>query len=102
MIELEKLYEMAEACFLPGKQDWKKFACEFSEIFDAKMALYKPAISAENFDLISSKEIISTTSPLMMKQYFKDKIYLNSDLLKDPEIPFEPIRRTDGSTDEEW
>ena len=101
MIELEKLYETAQTCLLGDSSDWKKFAKSFERVFGSKLALYRPRAETEAIDLNSTDEIIATTSPKMMVQYFADKIYLNTDLLKDPEIPFEPVRRTDSLTDDQ-
>lgn len=96
---LENLYKIAETRLLPEGQDWQNFATEFETAYGAKMALYCPGNNFEEMSLLSADDVISTNSPEMMAQYFKDRIHENRDFLNDPEIPFEPVRRTDSLTD---
>lgn len=98
---LEKLYEIAETNLIGKKPSWDNFAAEFETAFDTRVALFRPRIETEVMGLLAEEEIIATNSPAMIKQYFEDKIYHASDLLKEPEIPFEPLRRTDSLSDVE-
>lgn len=99
---LEKLYEIAEVNLIGKELSWDNFAEEFAATFDARLALYRPRMETEAMGILAKEEIIATNSAVMIKQYFEDKIYQASEgMLKNPEIPFEPVRRTDSLNDDE-
>ncbi len=104
MIELEKLYDCAEEYLVNNNADWSGFASGFEARFGSRMALYQPATPAdESLDIVSSSEIIATTDPKIVAQYFDEKIYeLEEETIDEPESPFEPIRRTDSMGDEKF
>ena len=101
MIELEKLYEIADARLLQTAPEWRTFAREFQEIFGAKMALHRPRYVSAKTGKTSPDIIIATTSADIMAQYFGEELYKNNDLRIDPDCPFEPVKRTDTITDKQ-
>ncbi len=102
MIELEKIYDCAERHLSNNNTDWEGFASGFKAVFGSGMALYQPATPAESgLDIVSSSEIIATTDPEFVSQYFEEKIYeMEEETIEEPENPFEPVRRTDSMGDE--
>ncbi len=102
MYALEKLYESAEKNLDKNNQDWGNFAKEFEQIFGCEMALYRSAPNNEGLTVFSYNDIIVTTDKKTIKQYFDEKIYEYEEILPDPENPFEPARRTDMMSDEEY
>ena len=99
MIELEKLYDCAAEHLVGEMPDWEEFADSFEAIFDAKMALYSPPSGADG---PVSNQLISTTSPELMAEYFEKKIYEFDAIIADHPNPLEPTRRTEAMSDEEF
>ncbi len=102
MIELEKLYDCAGVHLAGETQNWVGFADNFAAIFNSEMTLFRPSYEGAKLDFLSTEEIISTTNPQLMKQYFMDKVHQLDHVFAAPANPFEPARTSDSLSDDEF
>ncbi len=102
MIELEKLYESAAQRLAAKQQDWDGFASDFASIFGAGMALYIPSYEDVGLNFLSADELIATTNPQMMQQYFEKHMHRFDYVFDAPTNPFEPVRSSDSWPDDEF
>jgi DNA-binding CsgD family transcriptional regulator len=102
MIELEKLYESAGRHLSTKQQDWESFAADFANIFGSGMALYIPSFEGAGLDFLSTDELITTTNPELMQQFFEKHMHRMDHVFDAPANPFEPVRSSDSWSDSEF
>jgi len=102
MIELEKLYDCADRHLTKKVQDWDGFASDFETVFGSKMALYRPARRKDGLYFLSMNELIATTNPQIMAEFFEKEIIKFGPMFEDDGNPLEPFRRTDILSDDQF
>lgn len=102
MLVLEKLYKSATKHLAKQEQNWDSFSKDFSKIFNAKMALYQSKIDSDNLDFIEMDQLIATTDKKILEEFFDKEIAKYGYMFDDVGKPFEPFRRTDIMSDEEY
>ncbi len=102
MLNLEKLYDSAEKNLTKKKQNWLSFTDDFKKIFCSEMTLYCSTLDNSGMSASSYDDVIATSNPKAIKQYFEDGFHEYSAILPDPKNPFEPAKRTDSLSDSEF
>ncbi len=102
MLVLEELYKSTAKHLSKQKQDWDSFSKDFSKIFDAKMALYQSKLDRDNLDFVEMDQLIATTDKKILEEFFDKEIAKYGYMFEDIGKPFEPFRRTDIMSDEEY
>ncbi|MCF6327154.1 MAG: LuxR C-terminal-related transcriptional regulator [Devosiaceae bacterium] len=102
MIELEKLYKAAEKHLEISQRNWDEFSRDFKTIFDAEMLMFVSPSNASEIYLQPGNKLIANTKPEIIDEFFKHSVGDFAGILKDPKNPFEPARRSDHTSDEEY
>ncbi len=102
MIELEQLYNSADKYLLGKAQNWDSFVNDFSTTFSSKMTLYRPSQTEGSLDFRSMNDLIATTNRELMAEFFEREIIKFGHMFEDAGNPFEPFRRTDVISDDNF